>query len=241
MTCSQGGLMQPLRCRWGWLRGSGVGRFVRKGCWTRRRCFRRWQRRNSHARFWMTPAALDYQGCAEASLCKLLAKLYKKLGQPDEARIWDAELTKYVARQNDPPTHLQKVVGRVPRPRSDLSKYPRIGNISPCIRHARPPPRSSGLSSPERMFNADPNNSFLWPGLACLDCGRAWWWNRYRNKHSCDHCTSKKFVKIPIRSVWICTYLKLTSAPSKGSDAQVAMLSGQILSFGWPRPCTTLV
>lgn len=106
----------------------------------------------------------DEDSRAKASLCRLLANLYNEVAQPEEAQLWNAKLAKYVNIPEAPESHgeLPRVVaGRVSRLKPGWAKYPRIQRVRPCIRHGNPPPRSSGSSTPERMFNADPNNSFI--------------------------------------------------------------------------------
>ncbi|KAG0582700.1 hypothetical protein KC19_3G078200 [Ceratodon purpureus] len=109
-------------------------------------------------------ARMGYRERAKASLCEHLYHLYNDLEDREEAEAWKDKINHYVhpfLQDLPASTHLPRVVGRVLRISPDTPAYPRITHVPTCIKNANPPPRSSGSSTPERMFNADPNNNLI--------------------------------------------------------------------------------
>ncbi|XP_024401079.1 uncharacterized protein [Physcomitrium patens] len=122
--------------------------------------------RNFPNQFLVLPPELgmDDEDRAEVSLCELLHNLYYDVGDCEEAGAWEAKISDYMYRFLGMPMsepHWQRVAGRVLLIDPDTPAYPRITHVPTCIRFANPPPRSSGSSTPERMFNANPNNSLI--------------------------------------------------------------------------------
>lgn len=122
--------------------------------------------RNFPNQFLVLPPELgmDDEDRAKVSLCELLHNLYYDVGDHEEAGAWKAKSSDYVDRFHGMPMsepHWQRVAGRVLLIDPETPAYPRITHVPTCIRFANPPPRSSGSSTPERMFNANPNNSLI--------------------------------------------------------------------------------